>query len=54
MLNYNKGQVLELFKILLFGIQNLRAALESAKQIMTKEKLDNKLAGQISIPYIVP
>ena len=51
MLGYNKGQVLGLFKntlptryyYLLFSIQNLREAVESAKKVMTKEKLDNKL-----------
>ena len=35
---------------LLFGIQNFREALESVKQVMTKEKMDNKLAGQSSTP----
>ena len=52
-LGYNEEQVLELFKntlpsryfYLLFDIQNLREAVESAKRVMTKEKLNNKLAG---------
>ena len=60
MLGYNEGKVLELLKntlpiryyILLFGIQNPREAVESAKIVMTKEKFDNKLAGQSSTQYM--
>ena len=60
MLGYNKGQVLELFKnslptrysYLLFVIQNLREAVKSVKTVLIKEKLDNKLAGQSSNPYM--
>ena len=36
----------------LFGIQNLSEAAESAKHVMTKEKLDKQLAGQSSTPYM--
>ena len=51
---YSEGQVLEHFKntlctrhyCLLFGIQNLTEAVESAKSVMTKEKIDKHLAGQ--------
>ena len=59
MLVHNKGHMLELFKntlptryyYLLFGIQNLREVVESDKRVITK-KLDNKLAGQSSTPYM--
>ena len=48
MLGLNEGQVFELFKnalhlryyYLLFGIQNLCEAVESAKYVMTKERVD--------------
>ena len=60
MLGYEEEQVLELFKntlptryyYLLFGIQNLREAEESDKWVNTKERLDYKLAGQSSTPYM--
>ena len=60
MLKYNEAQVLELFKntfptrycYVLFGIQNLREAVESAKRVLTKEKLDDKLASQSFTPYM--
>ena len=59
-LGYNEGKVLELFKktlptryyFLLFGTQNLRKAVESSKRVMTKEKLDSKLAGKSSNLYM--
>ena len=52
MLGYNECQISEHFKntipriyyYLLFGIQNLREAVESAKHVMTKDKLDKQLA----------
>ena len=58
MFEYNEGQVLEPFKFILptgyyyflFGIQNLIDAVESAKHVMTKAKLDKQLAGQNSTP----
>ena len=60
MLGYNAGQVLKFSKkhldkrynYLLFGIQNLREAVKSAKFVMNKEKLDKQLAGQSSTPYM--
>ena len=53
MLRYNKGQVLTTFQkntltaryyYLLFGIQNLRDAVENDQCVMTKDKLDKQLA----------
>ena len=49
-------QVLEVFKItlptklywILFPIEDLRQAVETAKRILTKEKLDKQLTGQTS------
>ena len=60
MLGYNEGQVLELFKNILpnkyyylfFGIQNPREAVKSAKWVMTKENVYNKLACLSSISYM--
>ena len=37
---------------MLFGIQVLREAVENAMRYMTKDKLDDKLAGQTSSPYM--
>ena len=57
MLVYSEVQVLEPFKNTiptkcdyLFGIQNYREAVESAK--CDQEKLDNQLAGQSSTLYM--
>ena len=33
---------------ILFPIEELRQAVETAKRILTKEKLDKQLAGQLS------
>ena len=63
MLGYDKGPVIQHFKntlpiryyyyyYLLFGIQNLREADESAMGVMTKRKFDKWLADQISTPYM--
>ena len=49
-------QILEVFKNtlptklywILFPIEDLRQAVETAKRILTKEKLDKQLAGQLS------
>ena len=52
MLHYGKPQILEVFKTLcprlLFQIDNLRQAVETAKRILTKEKLDKQLEGWIT------
>ena len=53
---YGEPQILEVFKNtlptklywLLFPIEGLRQAVETAKRILTKEKFDKKLAGQLS------
>ena len=37
---------------LLFGIQIFRDAVEMVKRVMTKEKLNNKLAGQSFTPHM--
>ena len=54
--NYGDPQILELFKntlpsrlyYLLYHIDNLNVAIETAKQILTKEKLDKQKTGQSS------
>ena len=56
LLGYGEPQVLEVFKNtlptklywILFPIEDLRQAVETAKQILTKEKLDKQLTGQTS------
>ena len=56
-LGYGEPQILEVFKNtlptklywVLFPIENLRQAVETAKRILTKEKLDRQLTGQTSI-----
>ena len=56
LLGYGEPQVLEVFKNtlptklywILFPIENLRQAVETAKRILTKEKLDKQLTGQTS------
>ena len=55
-LGYGEPQILEVFKNtlptklywVLFPIVNFRQAVETAKRILTKEKLDRQLAGQTS------
>ena len=55
-LGYGEPQILEVFKNtlptklywILFPIENLRQAVDTAKRILTKEKLDKQLAGQTS------
>ena len=55
-LRYGEPQVLELFKNklltklywILFPIEGLRQAVETAKRILTKEKLDKQVTGQTS------
>ena len=56
LLCYGEPQVLEVFKKtlptklywILFPIEDLRQAVETAKRILTKEKLDKQLTGQTS------
>ena len=56
LLGYQEPQILELFKNtlltklhwVLFPIKDLRQAVETAKRILTKEKVDRQLAGQTS------
>ena len=58
LLGYQEPQVLEVFKNtlpttlywVLFPIADLRLAVETAKRILTKEKIDKELAGQTSSP----
>ena len=57
LLGYGKPQVLEVFKNtlptrlywVLFPIEDLRLVVETAKRIITKEKIDRQLAGQSSL-----
>ena len=56
LLGYGEPQILEVFKntlstklySVLFPIEGLRQAVETAKRILTKEKLDKQLTGQSS------
>ena len=56
LLEYGEPQILEVFKNtlptklywILFPIENLRQAVDTAKRILTKEKLDKHLTGQTS------
>ena len=56
LLGYGEPQILEVFKNalptklywILFPIEDLRQAVDTAKRILTKEKLDKQLAGQTS------
>ena len=56
LLGYEEPQILEVFKNtlptklywILFPIGDLRQAVETAKRILTKEKLDKQLTGQAS------
>ena len=56
LLGYEEPQILEVFKNtlptklywILFPIEDLRQAVETAKRILTKEKLDKQLMGQTS------
>ena len=61
LLGYGEPEILEVFKNalptklywVLFPIENLRQVVETAKRILTKEKIDRKLAGQsLSTPFI--
>ena len=56
LLNYGEPEILELFKNtlpsklywILFPINNLREAIDTAKRVMNKEKLDKQLTNQAS------
>ena len=56
LLGYGEPQILEVFKNtlptklywILFPIEDLRQAVETAKRILTKEKIDRQLSGQSS------
>ena len=56
MLGYGEPQILEVFKStipnrlcwILFPIDNLRVAVETAKRVLTKEKIDRQISGQSS------
>ena len=56
LLGYGEPQILEVFKNIistklywiLFPIEDLRQAVETAKRILTKEKIDRQLTGQSS------
>ena len=56
LLGYEKPQVLEVFKNtipnrmywILYPIDNLRLAVETAKRVLTKEKIDREMSGQSS------
>ena len=60
LLGYGEPHVLEVFKNavpnrlywVLFPINNLREAVETAKRFLTKEKIDRQLTGQSSIPFM--
>ena len=60
LLGYEDPQVLEVFKNtvpnrlywVLFPIDNLRNAVETAKRFLTKEKIDRQMTGQSSTPFM--
>ena len=60
MLNYGEMQILENFKNTLpyrlystpINVNNLRDAIDLAKIVLTKEKLDRQLTGQSSTPFM--
>ena len=60
MLNYGKMQILEYFKntlpyrlySTLINVNNLRDAIDLAKGVLAKEKLDRQLTGQSSTPFM--
>ena len=61
MLGYEEPQILEVFKItipnrlywILNPIDNFRVAVETAKRVLTKEKIDRQMSGQSStMPFM--
>ena len=59
-LNYGEMQILENFKntlpyqlyLTLINVNNLRDAIDSAKRVLMKEKLDRQQTGQSSTPFM--
>ena len=57
LLNYGESQILELFKntllnrlyYMLYQIDDLRTAIETAKRVLTKEKIDKQTTGHSSV-----
>ena len=57
MLGYGEPQILEVFKNtipnrlywILFPIDNLKVGVETAKSVLTKEKIDRQMSGQSSV-----
>ena len=60
MLNYGEMQIFENFKntlpyrlySTLINVNNLRDAIDLAKRVLTKEKMDRQVTGQSSTPFI--
>ena len=60
MLNFGEMQILENFKntlpyqlyVTLINVNNIRDAIDLAKRVLTKEKLDRQLTGQSSTPFM--
>ena len=61
MLGYGEQQILEVFKNtipnrlywILYPVDNLRMAVETAKRVLTKEKIDRQISGQSStMPFM--
>ena len=58
MLNYGEMQILENFKntlpyrLYLINVNNLRDAIDLAKRVLMKEKLDRQLTGQTTTPFM--
>ena len=60
LLGYGEPQVLEVFKNtvpnrlywVLFPINNLQEAVETAKRFLTKENIDRQMTGQSSTPFM--
>ena len=60
LLGYEDPQVLEVFKNtvpnrlywVLFPINNLHEAVETAKRFLTKEKIDRQMTGQCMTPFM--
>ena len=60
LLDYSEPQILELFKNtlpsrlyhMLYQIDNLRAAVETAKRLLTKEQMDKKAGQSTTSPFV--